>query len=175
METKILIVLSNPAAVESCFAAADSVAHAIPHPRIDILHVRVDPTTTIIPGEEVLPSAERQHLSSQAALEGILSRDLYEAWRSRHRHHTVTEWHDVIGTEEGEITLHGSGAALIVIGRPSHASHGYSRQALHAALFATGRLLLVVPPDFDASFGQHIMVAWKESKITHRAKATRGN
>ena len=40
---------------------------------------------------------------------------------------------------------------------------------MHAALFGTGRLLLVVPPDFDASFGQHIVVAWKESKITHRA------
>jgi hypothetical protein len=67
--------------------------------------------------------------------------------RLQHIRYAITKWHDVIG--------HG--------GRRDRALRR------RCALFHTGRLLLLVPSAFEASFGQHIIIAWKESKITQRA------
>ena len=57
---------------------------------------------------------------------------------------------------------------LVVLVRP--AEHE-GKEALHAAIFDTGRLLLLVPPSPAAasSFGRHMAIAWKTSDQAARA------
>lgn len=57
---------------------------------------------------------------------------------------------------------------LIVAGRPLPDEVNPSIAALEAALFDSGRLLLVAPPKAPADFGRHVVVAWNGSTETAR-------
>ena len=57
---------------------------------------------------------------------------------------------------------------LIVVGRPLSDEVTPSIAALEAALFDSGRLLLVAPPEAPAEFGRHIVIAWNGSTETAR-------
>ncbi len=57
---------------------------------------------------------------------------------------------------------------LIVVGRPLADEVTPSIAALEAALFDSGRLLLVAPPDAPAGFGKHLVIAWNGSTETAR-------
>lgn len=60
---------------------------------------------------------------------------------------------------------------LIVVGRPGAASHEPHRSTLEAALFDSGRPLLIAPPRPPASVGSTIVVAWNGSSETARTLA----
>lgn len=62
----------------------------------------------------------------------------------------------------------GKPADLIVLARPGKPD---GEAALHAAIFETGRLLLLVPSASSASpvFGLHMAIAWKVSEQASRA------
>jgi nucleotide-binding universal stress UspA family protein len=57
---------------------------------------------------------------------------------------------------------------LLVLGRPLDDEVTPSIAALEAALFDSGRLLLVAPPEPPADFGRHVVIAWNGSTETAR-------
>lgn len=57
---------------------------------------------------------------------------------------------------------------LIVVGRPLADQVTPSIAALEAALFDSGRLLLVAPPVPPTAFGKHVVIAWNGSTETAR-------
>ncbi len=57
---------------------------------------------------------------------------------------------------------------LIVVGRPLSDEVTPSIAALEAALFDSGRLILVAPPKPPSDFGKHIVIAWNGSTETAR-------
>jgi len=58
---------------------------------------------------------------------------------------------------------------LLVLGRPLDDEVTPSIAALEAALFDSGRLLLVAPPEPPADFGRHVVIAWNGSTETARS------
>lgn len=60
---------------------------------------------------------------------------------------------------------------LIVVGRPQRDSVTPSMAALEAALFESGRLLLVAPPTPPSVLGEHVVIAWNQSTETARTVA----
>ena len=57
---------------------------------------------------------------------------------------------------------------LVVVGRPLNDEVTPSIAALEAALFDSGRLTLVAPPEPPADFGKHVVIAWNGSTETAR-------
>lgn len=57
---------------------------------------------------------------------------------------------------------------LLVLGRPLTDQVTPSIAALEAALFDSGRLILVAPPEAPQAFGKHVVIAWNGSTETAR-------
>ncbi|MCX7630565.1 MAG: universal stress protein [Geminicoccaceae bacterium] len=75
--------------------------------------------------------------------------------------------------QAGQLALGSIGRVfdLIVVGRPQRDSPTPSMAALEAALFESGRLLLVAPPAPPEALGAHVVVAWNQSTETARTVA----
>lgn len=80
-------------------------------------------------------------------------------------------WHEA--SQPGQDTLAGRGRAfeLIVVGRPLPGQFAPSMVALEAALFESGRPLLIVPPEPVVEVGRKIAIAWNGSTETARTIA----
>lgn len=66
---------------------------------------------------------------------------------------------------------HGRVFDLIVLGRPGSASHEPNRSTLEAALFESGRPLLIAPPNAPTTLGTVTAIAWNGSLETARSIA----
>lgn len=66
---------------------------------------------------------------------------------------------------------HGRIFDLVVLGRPGRDRQSPSMATLEAALFESGRPILIAPPTPPASLGRRIMIAWNGSTETARAIA----
>jgi nucleotide-binding universal stress UspA family protein len=81
------------------------------------------------------------------------------------------EWRQVEGTTAGQVSLHGRYVDLTVLGQ---ADPGLGSEtpvaAIEAALFTTGRPVLVVPfAGAPANPGRHVVIAWNASREATRA------
>ncbi len=77
----------------------------------------------------------------------------------------------VVGREVDEVTRRGRLSDLVVIAKPSPEREGADSTILEAAMFETGRALLMVPPDLPEPFGDNVAVAWDGSREAARAVA----
>ena len=60
---------------------------------------------------------------------------------------------------------------LIVVGRPVHGATTPTMHTLEAALFETGRPILIAPPSAPVTLGESIAIAWNGSTETSRTVA----
>jgi len=80
-------------------------------------------------------------------------------------------WLEKTGREDDAIAAAGRLADLIVVGRPEPDQQVSSGLVLNAALFETGRPVLVTPPGGAAHFGRRMAIAWNASPQAARAVA----
>ncbi len=80
-------------------------------------------------------------------------------------------WHEEQASGHGAIGSRGRIFDLIVVARPISGALTPSAAALEAALFESGRPLLVAPPGVPSGIGRRIVVAWNGSTETARAVA----
>jgi len=78
-------------------------------------------------------------------------------------------WLTVTGTEVDEVATRGGAYDLLVVGRPLVKSDGSDRQIAEAAIFGTGRPVLLAPPERPETLGQHILIAWNRGIPAGRA------
>jgi nucleotide-binding universal stress UspA family protein len=127
---------------------------------IDVMHVRSDPRDAIpflgegasgVLIEQIMTAAERD-----AGTRSSKAHMAFEAWRTKSGLKAATRpgeatgatiaWHEETGTEDECMARRGRVADLIVIGRPPSDDSGMSTVLFEAALFDTGRPVLVAPP-----------------------------
>src|SRR5690606_16759113 len=60
---------------------------------------------------------------------------------------------------------------ITVIGRPLSVTDGLRMGALEAALFESGRPVLLAPPDGVPAFGENILIAWNDTPEAARTVA----
>lgn len=157
MPLTILAVPTDPTTARACLDAAATAAAADPASRLTVLHVRVDPESLILPTEEVMTKRRRAALEEEANRHARAIRTVFDAWRQATG--IAAAWDEIVGTVETGVVPRGKTADLIVLAQP--AENG-GRDALHAALFETRRLLLYVPAAAAPGFGRHIAIAWKD-------------
>jgi nucleotide-binding universal stress UspA family protein len=140
---------------------------------IDVLHVRADAETMVpVVGEGMSGAMVEQMMSAMA--QTIDAR----AARARAAYQKIfgsapapAAWREVTGRETDIIAAAGRLADLVVIGRPDGESGAPLAATLDAALFDTGRPVLVAPPVAPASVGNRIALAWNGSAQAARVVA----
>src|SRR6185437_1561395 len=157
MPMTILAVPTDPRTARACLDAAAVAAQLEPTSRIIVLHVRTEPESLILPTEEVMTMQRQEQLEAAAASLAQAIHAQFDEWERDAQ--VRAAWDEVVGTVPAEVTSHGKAADLVVL---THPLEHEGQDALHAAMFATGRLLLYVPPAAPSHFGKHICIAWKE-------------
>jgi nucleotide-binding universal stress UspA family protein len=165
MVSTVLTVLTEPsssrAVLDAAAVAADRDA------AIEILHVRVDPRSLILPTEEVMTKTRRKELDFMLGERSRLAERAFREWMASSAGLAGrARWLEITGSVDAEVTARGKRADLLVLACPAD---GEGDDALHAAIFAVRRLFLLVPSDGAGNFGRHMAIAWKASETVERA------
>jgi len=167
---------SKPALEVAVGIAAAFSAH------VTALHVRTDPKESIPllgEGMSVAMIEDMVHIAEAEADEkGKTARGHFDACLSE-RGITVTsdpdtagasaEWREEWGRDDDVVARYGRLADLIVAPQPTGDSDVSLTLALNAALFDTGRPVLVVPPGSGSALGRKVAVSWNGSAQSSRA------
>jgi hypothetical protein len=171
MSGVILAVLDRPSAAPKVLAAARRAAQLMGATRINVLCIRTPPIDMVtategflsFPDDGVARAAESARIAALNAT--------FHEWASRPvSGTTAAEWVELEGWADQLVDEWGERSDLIVLQRP--AAHGAEpeRRAVHAALFDTGRPVLVVPEEATpTSLGQRVAVAWRNDTRTTQA------
>jgi len=141
--------------------------------QLEALHVCADPAALVpVVGEGLSGAMVEQVMEAMTkAVEGRAQRARAAFDRIAAKAGTTATWRRETGVEP--VVLAGAArlSDLTVIGRPDATSDGQLPASLEAALFDTGRPLLVVPPNPVPTIGRRIAIAWNGSPKASRAVA----
>ena len=170
-EPKIIVaLLPEPETVVPCLdcalAAADGFDAAI-----SAIHVGFNPRFAFVPPEEIAIQQLRELREGTIAARLARTKAVFDAWIAGRAGAPVTWKHDE-GDVGALVAAETADADLVVMGNPVRLD---GRDAFHATLFWSKRLLLVAPPDPRAgppsarTVGRHIVVGWKPGEPVKRA------
>lgn len=80
-------------------------------------------------------------------------------------------WTEADSARDAFVGSYGRVFDIIVFGRPGSYPAGSSMAAVEAALFESGRPILIAPPTTPAHVGENIVIAWNRSTETARCLA----
>jgi nucleotide-binding universal stress UspA family protein len=163
----ILTVLDQPTAADALLAATHCLAELCEAKRINALLVRTPPEALLALSEEVLTAQREAALRDMEAARAKAVRAVFDAWAAALPPGLRTDWIDIDGISELIVEERGRRADWIVIERPY--DYGTSWQALRAAMFATDRPVLLVPPNCTAEFGRRVAIAWRDDERATKA------
>jgi nucleotide-binding universal stress UspA family protein len=171
MSGVILAVPDRPEVALRVLAAAARLAELTGSDRINVIAVRTAPLSTIVPPEEILTRQRERRIRNEESQRADTLKQIFDGWSlSAQATNVVTEWTDIEGLADQLVEEWGQRADFIVLKRPMDHQLDQERRAIHAALFDSGRPVLVVPPETPpAPFGRRIAVAWREDGRTIKA------
>ncbi len=163
-------VLDHSVAVARRFGAHVLVVHARPK-REDMLPLGVPATGTM--RQTILDAA-----AINAAQEEERVRTLFEDYfrgkdvaivdpGSAPKGSVSASWHEETGRQADVVAMRGRLVDLVVVPQPD--ASGIGVNTLEAALFDSGRLVLMTPPRPATTVGARVAIAWKASREMARA------
>ncbi len=181
---KLLAVIDGGSGSEAAVVAALDLGQRF-SARVELLHVEIDPDSAVpMVGEGMSGAAVEQlvqSLRSESERRRKVARELYEE-------HCVAAGLNVVepqaasapgsfavclrslaGGEVDEVLRFGRLSDLIVVARPSAGEEGGLTTAFDAALFDSGRPVLLVPSAPAAGLGTTVAIAWDRSREAARA------
>lgn len=181
---KLLAVIDGGSGSEAAVVAALDLGRRF-SARVELLHVEVDPDSAVpMVGEGMSGAAVEQlvqSLSAESERRRKVARDLYQK-------HCVAAglkvveadavsapgsfavcFRSLVGGEVDEVLHFGRLSDLIVIARPSTEEEGGLTTAFDAALFDSGRPVLLVPAAPATDLGATVAIAWDRSCEAARA------
>ncbi len=180
----ILVPVDGTDASARCLEAAIHIAK-MHTAHVEVFHVRSDPKDAVpllgegMSGamiEEMIELAEKEagdrsgraRRLYQAALK---AHDLPEVETPQKSTTAAASWVEVVGREDEAVAVRARLADISVIARPTPEGDLPSSMTLNAALFETGRPVLVVPPVPFKPFGKKMAISWNGSAESARAVA----
>lgn len=152
---------------------------------VTALHVRSDLRDTVPLLGEGMSVAMIEDMMDIAKKEGAtrfsLARKAFDAAVQEHGANLTVEpsgtgysasWVEEVGREDDGVATHGRLADLIIAARPNKGSDVSTNLTLNAALFETGRPVMVVPPREAQDAGRKIIISWNGSAQSARAVAS---
>lgn len=177
----LLVPISGTDASKAAMDVAFTVAKEL-QAHIDALHVRPDSRDAVpilgegVSGaliEEIMDVAE-----TEAGERAGKARAMFDEFIKRYGVAVVdgpttgrasASWVEVTGREDEVTTLRGRLSDATVVSRPTPETDIAATMTLNAALFDTGRPVLVAPPGFSGSVGTRIAISWNGSAEAARS------
>jgi nucleotide-binding universal stress UspA family protein len=180
----ILVPVDGTAASARCLETAVQVALAH-NGHVEVFHVRADPKDAVpllgegMSGamiEEMIELAEKEADDRSATArkmfdDSIAAHGLPYVDEPQLVDKAAASWVELVGREDEAVAVRARLADLSVIARPTPDSDLPSSMTLNAALFETGRPVLVVPPVLAKSIGKRLAISWNGSAESARAVA----
>lgn len=166
----IVALLPEPETVATCLDCALAAADGF-DASISAIHVGFNPKFAFVPPEEIAIQQLRELREGTIADRLARTKAAYDAWLAGQQHTSVS-WKSDEGDVEQLVAKETAKADLVVMGNPVRLD---GRDAFHATLFCSKRLLLVAPPEPksgphpDRVIGRHIVVGWKPGDEVKRA------
>jgi nucleotide-binding universal stress UspA family protein len=140
---------------------------------INVLHVRADAEQFAYYGAEATAAVPMFGPSLEDAKQFVAGR----ARRAKAAYNAVfaspgnvqVAWRDVEGNEAAILASAGRVCDLVVISRPGDSTDDLNPATVNAALFETGRPVMVAPPKAMPTIGTRVAVAWNDSIQAARA------
>lgn len=138
---------------------------------IDVLHVRADPEAMVpIVGEGMSGAMVEQMMDAMAKSADERARRARAGFNAHCAASGLSvAWREVTGREPEEVGIAGRCCDLVVIARPEADGEGTLAATLDAALFDTGRPVLVAPQPPPPTMGDRIALCWNGSVQAARA------
>lgn len=181
----ILVPTNGAEAGRPALEAALSVAREI-KAHVDVLHVRPDPRDAVpilgegVSGaliEEIMDVADKESHDRSAR-----ARAMFDACANKYAlppasspspGQASVSWLEETGREDEVVTVRGRMTDLIALSRPTPETDIAATMTLNAALFDTGRPVLVAPPGFSGGpIGTRIAISWNGSAEASRSIAS---
>ncbi len=156
MADVILAVLDQPDSAAAVLAAAGGLAERLGGATMEALAVRLPAEAAILPTEEVLTAPQRTAWDAAEAARMQALRAALARWQGEGGQ---AAWRAVTGDPAAMVAERGRRADWVVLARPDGGDPVHHR--LHAALFETGRPVLVVPDGFAGTFGRRVAIGFK--------------
>jgi len=163
---EVVAVIEEAITAHRCLTVAQRAARRVNALSLSALHISVDPAKLVASAEEI-DSQQLRELREGTAQERLeQTRRAFEAWVDSSS--TQVRWLEHVGDIGSSLLPEVQNAALIVLARPHSPDAG---DALHAALFDTGRLVLFAPTDgaLPVTLGEHMIIAWKARTQARKA------
>lgn len=174
----ILVHLEEHDSVPAMLQAALLVARRFGS-HIEGLHIRHGVPRLVPMGPEGAGLATTDLVESVERVERTIGehlRDQFEQFVRQHDLPLVEEmpmsdapsasFKELLAAGDEDLASRGRAFDLLVVGRPVHAAAGPRISALEAALFESGRPLLVVPPDPPSTLDNRVIIHWNGSTET---------
>ena len=172
----ILVPLDGTEADDRALACAYQIAK-ISNSHLNVLHVQADSKEAVpllgegMSGamiEEMIDLAdrdanERSKLAHQKFDKFVADHDVTILERpvgEESLNSPSVHWVEKIGREDEIVSRGGRISDLTIMARPKSDTERPSLMTLHAAIFETGKPVLIVPPEMPAEMGKRILVAW---------------
>jgi nucleotide-binding universal stress UspA family protein len=138
--------------------------------QVQALHVQADPATLVpIVGEGMSGAMVEQVMDAMSKAVDQRSERAKAAYEKiAARGGAKIAWRLESGPEPVVLAAAGRLSDLIVLGRPDKSMDGQTAASLDAALFDTGRAVLVAPPAATASLCRRVALAWNGSAEASR-------
>jgi nucleotide-binding universal stress UspA family protein len=144
---------------------------------VEGLLVRGEPILTVVPGMVVPPDylraaveewrrfadRARREFAEATAQDGLPLQELETPGKG-----LAAGWREMQGDEAEVVGQHGRLFDLIVVGRSEASVSRRWREVREAALFETGRPVLLAPAETPSSVGRRIVIAWNGSSESAR-------
>jgi nucleotide-binding universal stress UspA family protein len=164
----VLAVLDRPETVRGVLSGAARLLEFGGGGRVEALAVRTPPVSTLMVADQAITSTEEaQARASQNAWASEV-KSIVDDWDAKAKPTGVeTAWIELEGDAGQVVSEHGrrsDAVAVACVQQP-----GRSSDALHAAIFATSRPVLIVPPSSFGQFGRVVAIAWKDDGRSTKA------
>lgn len=150
---KILAILTSAASVAACLDASAAAARSLGLQDLEVLYVMVDPRHIVAAAEEIDFQLMRESREGTAKERELAVRAEYDKWITANRSSDLAiEWKEIVGREEPSVLKEAQAADVLVLVEAS--DHNLDAgDARHAAIFRSGKPLLLVHPNWTAAPG----------------------
>lgn len=169
---RILALVPEANCTRACLDAAAAAAGSQKGGHVVALHVRVEPLKLVTSDEEVAIQRMRDAREGTASKRASETRAHVEEWKrlAPPGLSGLVTYEEVTGSEEEEVLRASREADLLVMARPKNLD---GHDAFHAAVYLSGKPLLLVPSDWKpqagCDLGSHPLIAWKDNEQAVRA------
>jgi hypothetical protein len=169
MSNVVLALLTRTETTPATLAGAGRLAVLLGGARIEAMVTRILPISTIMVTEEILTKEQEKKIRDHEVERAAALRSIFDPWALKRGGTKEPRWIDDEGITETLVKTWGQRADYIVVGRPDAHADRAEHDALHAAVFATERPVLMMPPLPNAEFGKTIAIAWRDDKFSLHA------